>query len=106
VSTAIPSRLDALTPLVLPRLRESAGRHELDGEVPDLSPEGVKRALAGLGGPALDDAHDDAHLAAFEAGLRTQYGELELHRRNARPLLAALDLSGYARPYAPCETRD
>jgi hypothetical protein len=106
MSTVVPSRLDALTPLVLPRLRESAGRHELDGEVPDLSPDGVARALAGLGGPPLDDPHDDAHLAAFEAGLRTQYGELELHRRNARPLLAALDLSGYARPYAPRETRD
>jgi hypothetical protein len=74
--------------------------------VPDLSPEGVRAALAGIGGAALDDPHDDAHLRAFEEGLRVQYGDLELHRRNARPLLAAMDLSGYARPYAPRETRD
>jgi hypothetical protein len=106
MGTAIPSRLDELTPLLLPRLRESAGRHELDGEVPDLSPDGVRRAVAGLGGASLDDPHDDAHLAAFEAALRVQYGELEVHRRSPRPLLAALDLSGYARPYAPRETRD
>jgi hypothetical protein len=103
---AVPSRLDALTPLLLPRLRESVGRHELDGEVPDLSPEGIRAALDGLGGPALDDPHDEAHLAAFERAVRVQYGELEQHRRNARPLLAAMDLSGYARPYAPRETRD
>jgi hypothetical protein len=106
MATVIPSRLDALTPLLLPRLRESAGRHELDGLVPDLSPDGVRRALDGLGGPPLDDPHDDAHLAAFEASLRVQYGDLELHRRSARPLLSALDLSGYARPYAPRQTRD
>jgi hypothetical protein len=105
MSFAVPSRLEALTPLSLPRLRESAGRHELDGEVPDLSPAGVERALEGLGGPPLDDPHDDAHLAAFEARLRVEYGELALHRRNPRPLLAALDLSGYDRPYAPRETR-
>jgi hypothetical protein len=106
MSVVIPSRLDALTPLLLPRLRESAGRHELDGDVPDLSPEGVREAIDGLGGPPLDDPHDDAHLRAFEDALRVQYGELELHRRNARPLLAAMDLSGYARSYAPRETRD
>jgi hypothetical protein len=104
--TVRPSRLEALTPLLLPRLRESAGQHELDGEVPDLSPEGVRRAVDGLGGPALDDPHDDAHLAAFEEDLRVRYRELELHRRSARPLLAALDLSGYARPYASREARD
>jgi hypothetical protein len=103
--TVFPSRLDALTPLLLPRLRESAGRHELDGAVPDLSPDGVRRAVAALGGPTLQDPHDDAHLTAFEARLRLEYGELELHRRNGRPLLAALDLSGYDRPYAPRETR-
>jgi hypothetical protein len=103
--TASPSRIGRTVPLLLPRLRESAGRHELDGEVPDLSPEGVRDAVAGLGGAALDDPHDDAHLAAFEARLRVEYGDLELHRRNARPLLAALDLSGYDRPYAPRETR-
>jgi hypothetical protein len=103
--TVIPSRLETLTPLLLPRLRDSAGRHELDGEVPDLSPDGVRRAVARLGGPPLDDPHDDAHLAAFEAGLRVQYDDLELHRRNPRALLSALDLSGYDRPYAPRETR-
>jgi hypothetical protein len=103
--TSSPSRLDALAALHAPRLRESAGRHDLDGVVPDLSPTGVRRALGGLGGAPLDDPYDDAHLAAFEARTRVEYGELEVHRRSARPLLSALDLSGYDRPYAPRDTR-
>lgn len=102
---AVQQRLDALAPLLLPALRDSAGRHDLDGSVPDLSPDGVSATLRDLGGPTLDDAHDEAHLRAFEELLRVEYGEAGMHRRSARPLLQALDVSGYSRPYAPEETR-
>lgn len=98
-------RLDALTPLLLPALRDSAGRHDLDGAVPDLSADGVAATLADLGGPAIDDAHDEAHLRAFEATVGVEYGEAAVHRRSARPLLQALDVSGYSRPYAPDDVR-
>ncbi|GGI04583.1 DUF885 family protein [Egicoccus halophilus] len=113
---AVADRLDALTPLFLPALRDSAGRHDLDGQVPDLGVDAVRRTLDGLGAGELRDgtgagveqtqrsgpgAHDDAHLRAFEALARVEYGEARMHRRSARPWLQALDVSGYARPYAP-----
>lgn len=86
---------------MLPALRDGAGRHDLDGDLPDLSPDAVAATLRELGGPALADAHDDAHLRAFEDLLRVEYGDAAMHRRSARPLLQALDVSGYSRPYAP-----
>lgn len=98
-------RLRAVCDLMIPRVRESAGLHEYDGVVPDLSPAGVKHALARLGGDPLDDPHDDAHLSAFEASLRVTYGEVEAHRRSPQPLLGALDVSGYDRDYTPREQR-
>lgn len=125
-------RLRAVCDLIAPEVREYAGRHEYDGEVPDYSPAGVRAALGRLGppaaggagtsaagaggtaaageaagnGPAGDrDAHDDAHLAVFEDHLRAAYGELELHRRNPMTHLAALDLACYDKEYAPPERR-
>jgi len=89
----------------MPAARENAGLHEYDGRVADLSPDGVKACLAGLGGPPLDDAHDEAHLTAFEGYLRVVFDELALHRRNPRLLLANLDVSSYAREYAPAHER-
>jgi hypothetical protein len=100
-----PARLRAVCELMVPQVRDSAGRHELDGVMPDLSPEAVRSGLAALGGPPLDDPHDEAHLRVVEDGLRVQLGEVELHRRNPRMLLAALDLSVYDRPYAPLPER-
>jgi hypothetical protein len=100
-----PPRLRAVCELMVPQVRDSAGRHELDGVMPDLSPEAVRSGLAALGGPPLDDPYDEAHLRAVEDGLRAQLGEVELHRRNPRMLLAALDLSVYDRPYAPLSER-
>jgi hypothetical protein len=99
-------RLRAVCELLLPRVRESAGRHEYDGQAPDLSPDTMATRVAALGdGPPCDDPHDEAHLAAFEEKLRVTYGAAQLHRRSARPLLEALDLSGYDRDYAPFEER-
>ena len=101
-------RLRALLDLSVSDVRESAGRHEYDGQIQDLSIDGVAQALrrvgrsgeAGAATPVLD-AHDEAHLTAFEESALVRFGELELHRRN--PLIHAenLDLSCYDRPYAP-----
>ena len=44
------SRLRALCDLSVAESREYAGRHEYDGRVQDLSPDGVRRGLAALGG--------------------------------------------------------
>jgi len=100
-------RLDAVLELLLPEAREQAGLHEFDGRVQDLSPAGVSSLLGSLGkGPTEPDPHDEAHLAAFEAGLRATYGLVEMHRWNPLVHLANLDLSPYDREYAPAELRD
>jgi len=98
-------RLRALCDLSMGTAREYVGRHEYDGRVEDLSPAGVRAALARLGGPPLDDAHDEAHLAAFERLARLELGELELHRSNPLYHVAALDVSSYDREYAPAADR-
>ncbi|HEX3812500.1 MAG TPA: DUF885 family protein [Mycobacteriales bacterium] len=100
------SRLRALCDLSVPTVREYSGRHEYDGVVQDLSAAGVARALAALGGPALADSHDDAHLAAFEEATRVVYGELEQHRSNPLYHVANLDLACYEREYAPLAERE
>ena len=94
-------RLRALCDLSVPESREYAGRHEYDGRVQDLSPAGVAAALGRLGGEPLADAHDEAHLRAFEDGARVAYGELELHRRSPGLHVDNLDLACYDRAYAP-----
>ncbi|MEU6996857.1 DUF885 family protein [Nonomuraea sp. NPDC046570] len=99
-------RTRAVLDLAVADARETGGRHEYDGIVQDLSPEGVSAGLSRLGeGPAPADPYDAAHLAAFEDGLRVRFGELELHRRNPLDHLANLDLACYDRDYAPEEER-
>ncbi len=100
-SRQINPRLRALLDLSVAESREGVGCHEYDGVVQDLSPAGVASGLARLGGPALADAHDEAHLNAFEIAAQVRFGDLQLHRRN--PLIHAenLDLSCYDRAYAP-----
>lgn len=95
------SRLRAVLELNLPEAREGTGRHEYDGQIQDLSPGGVAAGLARLGGPALDDPHDEAHLTAFENAVRGRLGDLQWHRRNPLIHLENLDLAGYDRAYAP-----
>jgi hypothetical protein len=104
-------RLRAVCDLDLAEAREYSGRHEYDGSIQDLSPDGVRRSLAALAeaaksGDPLEDAHDEAHLAAFEDRARVVYGDLELHRRNPLIHLAGLDLACYDRDYAPEAERD
>jgi hypothetical protein len=98
-------RLRALCDLAVASAREYVGRHEYDGVVQDLSPEGVRAGLARLGGPPEPDPHDEAHLATFEAQARLELGELELYRSNPLYHLGELDLSCYEREYAPAEQR-
>jgi hypothetical protein len=103
-------RLRALCDLNVAEIREYSGRHEYDGVIQDLSPDGVRRGLAGVAAAAdsgqPDDPHDEAHLAAFEAAARITYGQLELHRRNPLFHLAGLDLACYDRDYAPAAERE
>src|SRR5918999_6598142 len=102
-------RLRALCDRSVSAVREYVGRHEYDGRVEDLSPEGVRAALARVGGPPgtapEPDGHDEAQLAAFERLARLELGELELHRANPLFHVAALDVSCYAREYAPADQR-
>lgn len=94
-------RVRAVLDLSIPTARELAGRHEYDGVVQDLSPQGIAAGVSGLGGQPLPDAHDEAHLAAFEERARLELGTLQLHRSNPLPHLDNLDLACYDRPYAP-----
>src|SRR5215207_4578365 len=102
-------RLRAICDLSMSAVREYVGRHEYDGRVEDLSPEGVRAALARVGGPAdgqpEEDPHDEAQLAAFERLVRLELGELELHRANPLYHGAALDVSCNDREYAPATER-
>jgi hypothetical protein len=98
-------RLDAVCDLMVGLSREYAGLHRYDGVLQDFSPDGVRNGLARLGGPALDDAHDEAHLTCAENLLRVEYDELQLHRRNLIPHLTNLDLAVYDREYAPADER-
>ncbi len=104
-------RLRAVCDLDVAEVRENCGRHEYDGVIQDLSPDGVRAGLAALAqaagsGDLLEDAHDEAHLAAFEDHARVTFGELELHRRNPLFHLFALDLACYDRNYAAQADRD
>ncbi|MGH3329038.1 MAG: DUF885 family protein [Streptomycetales bacterium] len=94
-------RLRAVCDVTVSGVREMAGLHEYDGQIQDLSPDGVRAGLARLGGDRLDDPHDEAHLRAFEDGLRVAFGELELHRRDPLVHLENLELACYDREYAP-----
>ncbi|WP_433251685.1 DUF885 family protein [Streptosporangium sp. CA-135522] len=100
--TELDSRLRAVCDLTVAEVREMAGRHEYDGRIQDLSPEGVRAGLAALGtGAAPAGTYDAAHLEIFEEAVRVRFGELELHRRSPLEHLNNLDLAAYDRDYAP-----
>jgi hypothetical protein len=107
----LSARLRAVCDLDIAEVREYSGRHEYDGMIQDLSPDGVRKGLARLAeaagpGEGLGDAHDEAHLAAFEGLARVTLGELELYRRNPLVHVSGLDLAVYDRDYGPAEDRD
>jgi Bacterial protein of unknown function (DUF885) len=98
-------RLRAVCALFMPSVREEGGVHAYDGTVSDLSPEGVRRALAALGGPAYADPAIESHVAAFEKFARVWFGDLEFHRWNPDVHLRNLNLMLYERRYAPAPER-
>jgi hypothetical protein len=101
----------AVWDLMMAEVREYAGLHEYDGRAQDLSPAGLEGALARLGGGTNGaakpepDRHDEAHLTAFEEGVRTAFEVVEIHRWNPLVHLENLDLACYDRLYAPEEER-
>lgn len=98
------ARLRAVNDLSIPLARQSAGRHEYDGVVQDLSPDGVKAGLRALGlaeSPPQGDSHDEAQLQCAIDVVQVRLGELELHRINPLWHILNLDLSCYDREYAP-----
>lgn len=101
-------RLRAVCDLLVFEAREYAGWHDTyDGYVQDMSPAGIAAVVDRLGkGPREPDLHDEAHLAAFEHGLRTTFADIEDHRRNPMNHIANLDLACYDRDYAPQAQRD
>jgi hypothetical protein len=112
-------RLRNLCDLSVAELREGAGLHDYDGLIQDLSPAGVKSALARVSGGIsqgrhrsdapvegpLDDPHDEAHLLAFETHAAVFFDELQLHRSNPLVHIGNLDLACYDRDYAPATER-
>src|SRR5215472_13103438 len=86
----ISQRLRAIYDLTVSEVREYGGRHEYDGKVQDLSPEGVRSGLQRLNAATAAHAeqsgkggdYDEALLAVFERKAAVSYGQLELHRSN------------------------
>jgi hypothetical protein len=102
----LDGRLRALCDLSVPATREYGGVHDYDGQLQDLSPDGVRRALAALGhGSPFDDEYDEALVSCAEAHARAVFGELEMHRRNPLYHVSNLDLANYDRDYAPVRER-
>jgi len=119
--TSLDHRLAAVQELMIADVREGAGLHRYDGVVQDLSEAAVRTGLAALGSgsrlsrpprrngdaPAADPGalaeqrQDEAHLSAFENGLRWYFGEYQAHRRDPLLHLSGLDLACYDREYAP-----
>ncbi|MEU5427052.1 DUF885 family protein [Streptomyces olivoreticuli] len=100
------ARVSAALALDLARARESVGLHTYDGQVQDLSPEGVSGTLARLGrGPSPEDPFDAEVTLIHEDGLRARFAEAQLHRRDPLLHVAAMDLACYDRQYAPAGQR-
>jgi hypothetical protein len=117
--TSLDSRLAAVRELMIADVREGVGLHSYDGVVQDLSESGVRAGLAALGSPphlfrpphrrngdpagsaTPEQQQDQAHLSAFESGLRWYFGDFQAHRRDPLLHLAGLDLACYDREYAP-----
>jgi Bacterial protein of unknown function (DUF885) len=104
-------RLRSVCDLSIAEVREFSGRHEYDGMIQDLSPDGVRAGLARMArtaadGERLEDPHDEAQLAAFEDATRVWLGDEQMHRRNPILHMGGLELACYDREYAPQAERD
>jgi hypothetical protein len=107
----INSRLRAVFDMSVPEVREYSGRHEYDGKIQDLSPDGVGAGLRQLeaaeadGAARVADEHDDAQLRVFAESLKVSYGEIEQHRIHPYCHIANMDLACYDREYAAPQER-
>src|SRR6266702_475617 len=111
----IHPRLRAVWDLSVAEVREYCGRHEYDGTIQDLSPDGVRAGLRELaaarpGEPAepaeaLADDHDEAHLVVFERAAQVSLGELELHRGKSATVPARRTWRPGRRPPMPRSVR-
>ncbi|HUC57995.1 MAG TPA: DUF885 family protein [Streptosporangiaceae bacterium] len=110
----INPRLRAVLDLSVPEAREYAGRHEYDGKIQDLSPDGIRAALARMDAaasqpvPLGDDApdeYDSTVLTTFERALHVTHGELEFYRINPYYHVANMDLACYDRDYGAEDDR-
>ncbi|HEU5423346.1 MAG TPA: DUF885 family protein, partial [Nitrolancea sp.] len=107
----INPRLRAVFDMSVSEVREYSGRHEYDGKIQDLSPDGVGAGLRRLAEAEADsaariaDEHDDAHLRVFTESVKVGYAELAQHRSNPYYHLANMDLACYDREYAAPEVR-
>ena len=106
----LESRLAAVRELMIADVRESAGLHSYDGIVQDLSESGVQAGLTALEAAngstrTAGSSPEEAHLAAFENGLRWYFGDYRAHRRDPLLHLGGLDLACYDREYAPAAER-
>jgi hypothetical protein len=104
------ARVRAVCEMNVAEAREYSGRHEYDGIPQDLSPAGVAAGLARVAAARETtapeaDAHDEAHLRAFEDSQQVIFGDLGLHRSNPMYLLGELDLACYDKDYAPAGDR-
>ena len=111
----INPRLRTVFDMSVSEVREYCGRHEYDGKIQDLSPDGVGTGLRRLAAAEakadadaawrLADEHDEAHLRVFTESTKVAYAELELHRRNPYFHVANMDLACYDREYAAPQVR-
>lgn len=62
--TELPARLRAVAAARLAFSRKYSGPHEFDGQIQDLSPNGVRKSLRALDGPPLSDSLDDVIVAS------------------------------------------
>ena len=86
-TAAAEGRLRAVTDLLVAEVRDTAGRHEYDGVVPDLSPDAVRAGLARLGGAALADA-DELIIAHQSATVEGRLRSVELLAQAMEPVRA------------------
>jgi hypothetical protein len=91
--------LRPLCDLRMAQVRDTAGRHEYDGRIPDLSRDAVAVAVASLGGAPLVDQHDEAHLCAEDPV------DLEHQARTERDRLHAVleETSALMKPGHPAD---
>jgi len=100
------ARVRAAVELDIASAREYVGLHEYDGVLQDLSPDGVAAAISRIGaGPLPADPFDAAALTVYEEGLRANFAETQIHRRNPLVHVSAMDLACYDREYADADER-